>query len=89
MLDELVVAEGRNRGDARVGCGVMVPAGDQWWLLVLQMMPAQPPIQPRLPSLLSRALVALGLQEQRPALNLLPLLLTSLLHTRPSQQDPD
>lgn len=58
-------------------------------LLVLQVMPAQPPILPRLTSLLSRALVALGLQEQRPALNLLPLLLTSLRQARPSQQGPD
>lgn len=52
-------------------------------------MPTRPPVLPRLTSLLSRTLVVLGLQEQRPALSLLPLLLTSLRQTTPSQQEPD
>ncbi|KAG9345234.1 hypothetical protein JZ751_009780 [Albula glossodonta] len=41
------------------------------------VMPAQPPVLPRVTLVLARALVALGLQEHRPALNLLPLLLSS------------
>lgn len=67
----------------------LLPAGAECRLLVLQVMPTRPPVLPRLTSLLSRTLVALGLQEQRPALSLLPLLLTSLRHTTPSQQEPD
>ncbi|XP_066579790.1 uncharacterized protein C6orf136 homolog [Amia ocellicauda] len=44
-----------------------------------KVMPAQPPL-PRLKAVLAGALVALGLQEQRPpALNLLPLLLSQLV----------
>ncbi|XP_056875948.1 uncharacterized protein C6orf136 homolog isoform X1 [Takifugu flavidus] len=54
---------------------------------VFQMMPSQPPILSGVTSLLAKTLVALGLQEQRPALNLLPLLLTSLRQARTSQQD--
>ncbi|XP_038141839.1 uncharacterized protein C6orf136 homolog [Cyprinodon tularosa] len=44
---------------------------------VEKVMPAQPPVVPRVTSLLTGALVALGVQEHRPALNLLPLLLSS------------
>uniref|UniRef100_A0A1A8G5C0 Chromosome 6 open reading frame 136 n=1 Tax=Nothobranchius korthausae TaxID=1143690 RepID=A0A1A8G5C0_9TELE len=44
---------------------------------VEKVMPAQPPVLPRFPSLLTGALVALGVQEHRPALNLLPYLLFS------------
>lgn len=40
-----------------------------------KVMPAPPPVLPRVTSLLAGALVALGVQEHRPALNLLPLLL--------------
>uniref|UniRef100_A0A674PCU3 Si:ch211-215a10.4 n=1 Tax=Takifugu rubripes TaxID=31033 RepID=A0A674PCU3_TAKRU len=54
---------------------------------VEKMMPSQPPILSRVTSLLAKTLVALGLQEQRPALNLLPLLLTSLRQARTPQQD--
>lgn len=39
---------------------------------VEKVMPAQPPVLPRMTSLLAGALVALGVQEHRPALNLLP-----------------
>ncbi|XP_035246112.1 uncharacterized protein LOC118212396 isoform X1 [Anguilla anguilla] len=39
-----------------------------------KVMPAQPPVLPRVTSALTGALVALGLQEHRPALNLLPFL---------------
>ncbi|KAM3595898.1 uncharacterized protein V6R79_004786 [Siganus canaliculatus] len=49
---------------------------------VEKMMPAQPPVLPRVTSLMAGALVALGVQEHRPALNLLPLLLSSLRHIR-------
>ncbi|XP_036395253.1 uncharacterized protein LOC118784891 [Megalops cyprinoides] len=42
-----------------------------------KVMPAQPPVLPRITSVLAGALVALGLQEHRPALNLLPFLLSS------------
>ncbi|XP_034455481.1 uncharacterized protein C6orf136 homolog isoform X1 [Hippoglossus hippoglossus] len=49
---------------------------------VEKMMPAQPPVAPRITSLMAGALVALGVQEHRPALNLLPLLLSSLRHSR-------
>ncbi|XP_008279169.1 uncharacterized protein C6orf136 homolog [Stegastes partitus] len=45
---------------------------------VEKVMPAQPPVLPRVTSFLTGALVALGVQEHRPALNLLPLLLSSL-----------
>ncbi|XP_061687658.1 uncharacterized protein C6orf136 homolog isoform X3 [Syngnathoides biaculeatus] len=45
---------------------------------VEKVMPAQPPALPRVTSILASALVALGLEENRPALNLLPLLLLSL-----------
>lgn len=47
-----------------------------------KMMPAQPPLLPRVGSLLAGALVALGIQEHRPALNLLPPLLSSLRQSR-------
>ena len=40
-------------------------------------MEAQPPLLPRVGSLLAGALVALGVQEHRPALNLLPLFFSS------------
>ncbi|KAG7457523.1 hypothetical protein MATL_G00228140 [Megalops atlanticus] len=43
-----------------------------------KVMRATPPVVPRVTSVLAGALVALGLQEHRPALNLLPLLLSSL-----------
>ncbi|KAM9340308.1 uncharacterized protein C6orf136 homolog [Symphorus nematophorus] len=49
---------------------------------VEKMMPAQPPVLPRVTSLVAGALVALGVQEHRPALNLLPLLLSSLRQSR-------
>lgn len=49
---------------------------------VEKVMPARPPILPRVTSLLAGALVALGLQEHRPALNLLPPLLSSLRQAR-------
>ncbi|XP_071356710.1 uncharacterized protein C6orf136 homolog [Trachinotus anak] len=49
---------------------------------VEKVMPAQPPVLPRVTSLLAGALVALGVQEHRPALNLLPLLLSSLRQGR-------
>ncbi|CAL1584129.1 unnamed protein product [Knipowitschia caucasica] len=44
---------------------------------VEKVMPAHGPVLPRVTSLLAGALVALGLQEHRPALNLLPPLLSS------------
>ncbi|XP_023665651.1 uncharacterized protein C6orf136 homolog [Paramormyrops kingsleyae] len=43
-----------------------------------KVMQVQPPVLPRITSLLAGALVALGVQEHRPALNLLPFLLSSL-----------
>ncbi|XP_073319380.1 uncharacterized protein C6orf136 homolog [Pagrus major] len=49
---------------------------------VEKMMPALPPVLPRVTSLMAGALVALGLQEHRPALNLLPFLLSSLRQIR-------
>ncbi|XP_010744298.2 uncharacterized protein C6orf136 homolog [Larimichthys crocea] len=49
---------------------------------VEKVMPAQPPVLSRVTSLLAGALVALGVQEHRPALNLLPLLLSSLRQNR-------
>lgn len=49
---------------------------------VEKVMPAQPPVLPRVTSLLAGALVASGIQEHRPALNLLPLLLSSLRQSR-------
>ncbi|KAG7499888.1 hypothetical protein JOB18_002095 [Solea senegalensis] len=49
---------------------------------VEKVMPVQPPVLPTVTSLLAGALVALGAQEHRPALNLLPLLLSSLRHSR-------
>lgn len=45
---------------------------------LFQVMPLQPPVLPTVTSLLAGALVAMGAQEHRPALNLLPLLLSSL-----------
>ncbi|KPP70907.1 hypothetical protein Z043_110229 [Scleropages formosus] len=45
---------------------------------VEKVMQAQPPALPRVTSLLAGALVALGTQDHRPALNLLPFLLSSL-----------
>lgn len=47
---------------------------------VEKVMP--PPVLTRVPSLLAGALVALGAQEPRPALNLLPLLLSTLRQSR-------
>ncbi|XP_058260794.1 uncharacterized protein C6orf136 homolog [Hemibagrus wyckioides] len=44
---------------------------------VEKVMQAQPPVLPKVTSLLAGALVALGLQEDRPALNLLPMFLSS------------
>lgn len=49
---------------------------------VEKVMPVQPPVLPRVTSLLAGALVALGVQEHRPALNLLPLLLSSRRQSR-------
>uniref|UniRef100_A0A3P9HN49 Si:ch211-215a10.4 n=1 Tax=Oryzias latipes TaxID=8090 RepID=A0A3P9HN49_ORYLA len=49
---------------------------------VEKVMPAQPPVLPRVRALLTGALVALGVQEHRPALNLLPPLLSSLRQNR-------
>ncbi|KAM9838536.1 uncharacterized protein C6orf136 homolog [Aulostomus maculatus] len=56
---------------------------------VEKVMPAQPPLLPRVRALLAGALVALGVQENRPALNLLPLLLSSLRSARNGAQDGD
>lgn len=47
-----------------------------------KVMPVQPPVLPRVTSLLAGALVAMGAQEHRPALNLLPLLLSSLRQSK-------
>ncbi|XP_076864625.1 uncharacterized protein C6orf136 homolog [Brachyhypopomus gauderio] len=44
---------------------------------VEKVMQAQPPVLPKVTTLLAGALVALGVQEPRPALNLLPPLLSS------------
>nr|XP_046273375.1 uncharacterized protein C6orf136 homolog isoform X2 [Scatophagus argus] len=49
---------------------------------VEKMMPAQPPVLPRVTSLMAGALVALGVHEQRPTLSLLPLFLSSLQQIR-------
>ncbi|XP_029588118.1 uncharacterized protein c34h6orf136 [Salmo trutta] len=49
---------------------------------VEKVMKAQPPILPGVTTLLAGALVSLGVQEHRPALNLLPLLLSSLRQGR-------
>ncbi|KAK5854566.1 hypothetical protein PBY51_004751 [Eleginops maclovinus] len=49
---------------------------------VEKVMPLQPPVLPTVTSLLAGALVALGAQEHRPALNLLPPLLSSLRQSR-------
>ncbi|XP_043073519.1 uncharacterized protein C6orf136 homolog [Puntigrus tetrazona] len=49
---------------------------------VEKVMEASPPLLPKVTSMLAGALVALGIQEHRPALNLLPLLLSSLRQTR-------
>lgn len=49
---------------------------------VEKIMPAQPPVLPRVTSLLAGALVALGVHQHRPALNLLPHLLSSLRQSR-------
>ncbi|XP_037549595.1 uncharacterized protein C6orf136 homolog [Nematolebias whitei] len=49
---------------------------------VEKVMPAQPPLLPRGTTLLKGALVALGVEEHRPALNLLPFFLSSLRHKR-------
>ncbi|KAM4725372.1 uncharacterized protein C6orf136 homolog isoform 2-T2 [Anableps anableps] len=49
---------------------------------VEKVMPAQPPVLPRTTSLLAGALVALGVQDHRPALNLLPPLLSSLRQSK-------
>uniref|UniRef100_A0A3P9P823 Si:ch211-215a10.4 n=1 Tax=Poecilia reticulata TaxID=8081 RepID=A0A3P9P823_POERE len=51
-------------------------------LLLRKVMPAQPPVLPRVKSLLAGALVALGVQEHRPALNLLPPILSSLRQSK-------
>nr|XP_057902631.1 uncharacterized protein C6orf136 homolog isoform X1 [Doryrhamphus excisus]XP_057902632.1 uncharacterized protein C6orf136 homolog isoform X1 [Doryrhamphus excisus]XP_057902634.1 uncharacterized protein C6orf136 homolog isoform X1 [Doryrhamphus excisus]XP_057902635.1 uncharacterized protein C6orf136 homolog isoform X1 [Doryrhamphus excisus] len=49
---------------------------------VEKVMPSQPPAFPRVTSLLASALVALEMEDNQPALNLLPLLLSSLRHFR-------
>lgn len=49
---------------------------------VEKVMEARPPLLPKVASMLGGALVALGIQEHRPALNLLPLLLSSLRQAR-------
>ncbi|XP_072303494.1 uncharacterized protein C6orf136 homolog isoform X2 [Eucyclogobius newberryi] len=49
---------------------------------VEKVMPARGPVLPRVTSLWAGALVALGLQQHRPALNLLPPLLSSQRHHR-------
>lgn len=49
---------------------------------VEKVMPARPPVLPRVTSFMAGALVALGLQDHRPALNLLPPLLSCLRHDR-------
>lgn len=50
--------------------------------LCWQVMEARPPLLPKVTSVLAGALVALGIQEHRPALNLLPLILSSLRQAR-------
>ncbi|KAJ8367671.1 hypothetical protein AAFF_G00313710 [Aldrovandia affinis] len=47
---------------------------------VEKVMQATPPVLPRVTSLLAGALVAMGIQDHRPALNLLPFLLSSFRH---------
>ncbi|XP_051520116.1 uncharacterized protein LOC127421266 [Myxocyprinus asiaticus] len=49
---------------------------------VEKVMQARPPLLPKVTSVLAGALVALGIKEHRPALNLLPLLLSSLRQAR-------
>uniref|UniRef100_W5KX16 Si:ch211-215a10.4 n=1 Tax=Astyanax mexicanus TaxID=7994 RepID=W5KX16_ASTMX len=49
---------------------------------VEKVMQAQPPVLPKVTSLLAGVLVALGVQEHRPALNLLPLFLSSFKQGR-------
>ncbi|KAG5264829.1 hypothetical protein AALO_G00258460 [Alosa alosa] len=49
---------------------------------VEKVMQAQPPVLPRVTSLLAGALMALGVQEHRPAVNLLPFLLSSFRQGR-------
>ncbi|XP_041868212.1 uncharacterized protein C6orf136 homolog [Melanotaenia boesemani] len=49
---------------------------------VEKVIPARPPVLPGVTSLLTGVLVALGVQEPRPALNLLPLFLSSLRQSR-------
>ncbi|KAM6958806.1 uncharacterized protein C6orf136 homolog [Aplochiton taeniatus] len=49
---------------------------------VEKVMQVQPPVLPRVTSLLAGMLVALGVQDHRPALNLLPLLLSSFRQGR-------
>lgn len=49
---------------------------------VEKVMQAQPPVLPKVTSLLAGALVALGIQEHRPALNLLPLFFSSFRQGR-------
>lgn len=49
---------------------------------VEKVMPARPPVLPGVTSFMAGALVALGLQDHRPALNLLPPLLASLRQDR-------
>ncbi|XP_026851461.2 uncharacterized protein C6orf136 homolog [Electrophorus electricus] len=49
---------------------------------VEKVMQAQPPVLPKVTSLLAGALVALGVQEPRPALNLLPPLLSAIRQSR-------
>lgn len=49
---------------------------------VEKVMQVQPPVLPRVTSLLAGVLMALGVQDHRPALNLLPLLLCSLRQGR-------
>lgn len=49
---------------------------------VEKVMQAQPPVLPRVTSLLAGALVALGVQDHRPALNLLPLFFSALRQGR-------
>ncbi|KAM8884120.1 uncharacterized protein C6orf136 homolog [Synchiropus picturatus] len=49
---------------------------------VEKVMPTQPPVLPRVTSILASAIVALGMHDDRPALNLLPPLLSSIKQPR-------